>query len=178
MGKLSGIGSFRQPRRFQQALRAIGVAALAAVASAASLDVPFVKQEKNGCGAAAVWMLMSYWRGAGAPAHDSILREIYKPEAAGVYASEMERYLRLAGFETFAFRGEWPDLEQHIAKGRPLVVALGKSPAHYVVIAGVEADTVSLNDPARRKLIRLDRKSFERNWTAADRWTLLAVPRQ
>jgi len=33
-----------------------------------------------------------------------------------------------------------------------------------------------VNDPARRKLIKVDRQSFEKEWAAAQYWTLLAVP--
>jgi hypothetical protein len=37
---------------------------------------------------------------------------------------------------------------------------------------------VLVNDPARRKLLKLERGTFEKDWTAADRWTLLAVPHE
>ena len=33
-----------------------------------------------------------------------------------------------------------------------------------------------LNDPAQRKLSEQDRPSFEREWSAAGKWTLLALP--
>jgi predicted double-glycine peptidase len=89
----------------------------------------------------------------------------------------MEGYFREKGFQTFAFRGEWADLQNHIEKGRPLIVCLKEgAPLHYVVVAGVDAGFVMLNDPARRKLLKLDRAAFVRDWK--DRWTLLAVPRQ
>ena len=35
---------------------------------------------------------------------------------------------------------------------------------------------VLVNDPAQRKLQKQDRSSFEREWTAAGKWTLLALP--
>jgi len=35
-----------------------------------------------------------------------------------------------------------------------------------------------VNDPARRKLLKIDRATFERYWEIADRWTLLALPRE
>jgi len=90
--------------------------------------------------------------------------------------------LRAGGFQTFVFRGEWQDLEQHLAKGRPLIVCLhphGRAgPLHYVVVAGVDTlqNVVLINDPARRKLMKVERGMFEKDWTAAGRWTLLAVP--
>lgn len=152
------------------------------------LDVPFVKQEKDGCGAASIAMVMQYWlRQQGRPAGESagatqIQRVLYSRKAHGIYASQVERYLRQQGFHTFAFHGEWDDLAQHLQKGRPLMVALkpsGRAVAlHYVVVAGLDSEEghVLLNDPARRKLLKQDRPSFEKEWRAAAKWTLLALP--
>ncbi len=152
------------------------------------LDVPFVKQEKNGCGAASVAMVMQYWsERQGRPDSDSIdateiHRALYDPNARGVYASAMERYFRQRGFRAFAFRGEWNDLLDHLRKGRPLIVALkppeSGAPTHYVVIAGLDpqAGIVMLNDPARRKLIKQGRADFEKQWSGVNKWTLLALP--
>jgi hypothetical protein len=35
---------------------------------------------------------------------------------------------------------------------------------------------VMFNDPAGRKLTKLDRKTFEKEWDATGHWTLLALP--
>jgi ABC-type bacteriocin/lantibiotic exporter with double-glycine peptidase domain len=151
------------------------------------LDVPFVKQEKDGCGAASIAMVMQYWsRQQGqipSPFADAveIQRALYSGKAHGIYASGMEHYFQQNGFQTFALKGDWPDLRQHLEKGRPLIVALkpaGNRSLHYVVIAGLdwERGLVLLNDPAQRKLLKQDRSSFEREWSAAGNWVLLAVP--
>jgi|SRR5947209_14708134 len=161
---------------------------LASVGSDVWLDVPFVKQEKNGCGAASIAMIMQYWqrqqKGIVSDAEDAdqIQRVLYSRKAHGIYASDLEQYLSEHGFRTFAFRGEWNDLESNLTKGRPLLVALqpgGRDPLHFVVIAGVEnaASLVLMNDPAQRKLLKQDRSDFERQWKAAGNWTLLAVPK-
>jgi len=131
-------------------------------------------------------MVMQYWqRQQGNPASaDSnaaqIQRQLYSAKAHGIYAADMERYFKEKGYRTFTIRGEWADLEQHLDKGRPLVVALkpsgGDSPLHYVVVAGVDHEVVLVNDPAQRKLLKQDRSSFEREWSAAGNWTLLALP--
>jgi hypothetical protein len=39
-----------------------------------------------------------------------------------------------------------------------------------------ERALVMVNDPARRKLLKEERSSFEREWSAARKWTLLALP--
>jgi len=144
-------------------------------AQAVWLDVPFLRQEKNGCGAAVLAMVMQYWHKPADPAQ--IFDELYSPQAHGIYESAMVRYLHQQGFRAFAFRGEWQDLENHLAKGRPLIVCIGGSPRHYVVVAGIDDSTVSVNDPADRKLRKLDRAAFLKSWTAGNNWTLLAVPR-
>jgi len=152
------------------------------------LDVPFVKQEKDGCGAASVAMLMQYWQHQQGqlPNSDSnaarIQEALYSADAHGIYASDLEKYLRQHGFRTFAFRGEWADLKNHLEKGRPLLVALkpeGKDvPLHFVVVTGLDwqQQLVLKNDPAERKLLKQSRSSFEKEWNAAAHWTLLAVP--
>jgi ABC-type bacteriocin/lantibiotic exporter with double-glycine peptidase domain len=149
------------------------------------LDVPFVKQEKDGCGAASIAMVMQYWQAQqGQPANDSsdslqIQRTLYSAKAHGIYASDMERYFQAKGFRTFTIRAEWEDLEQHLGKGRPLIVALKPTPGaalHYVVVTGLGPEVVMINDPAQRKLLQQDRTSFEREWSAAGKWTLLALP--
>jgi ABC-type bacteriocin/lantibiotic exporter with double-glycine peptidase domain len=149
------------------------------------LDVPFVKQEKDGCGAASIAMVMQYWQAhQGQPANNSsdasqIQRTLYSAKAHGIYASDMERYFQENAFRTFTIRGEWEDLKQHLGKGRPLIVALKPSSGaalHYVVVTGLGPDVVMLNDPAQRKLLQQDRPSFEREWSAAGKWTLLALP--
>ncbi len=152
------------------------------------LDVPFVKQKKDGCGAAAIVMVMQYWRQqqpgrAEDPAEDAaqIQRELQVGNAHGIYASAMEKYFRRCGYHVFAFSGNWGLLEQSLQKGRPLITALKPGatlPLHYVVVVGLDPprELVLLNDPAERKLLKVDRLRFEREWNAAGRWTLLAVP--
>jgi ABC-type bacteriocin/lantibiotic exporter with double-glycine peptidase domain len=151
------------------------------------LDVPFVGQEKDGCGAASIAMVMQYWdrqrgRGDGSVVNAAeIQRALYSSAAHGIYASDMERYFQRQGYHTFVIHGEWTDLKQHIEKGRPLIVALkpgASAPLHYVVITGLdwEHGVLLMNDPGRRKLLKEDRSRFEQEWSAAGKWTLLAVP--
>ena len=153
------------------------------------LDVPFVAQKKNGCGAAALAMVMQFWEHQRAAAHASAADEAaieaaLDPQARGISNEAMASYLRANGFQVFAFSGGWTDLRQHLSKGRPLVVALGpgeaRGPLHYVVAAGMDwvHDFVFVNDPAQRKMMRVARKDFEDEWKATGNWTLLAVPLQ
>ena len=160
----------------------------AAQSTGAWLDVPFVKQEKNGCGSASIAMVMQYWhKQQGRSLSDSaqateIHRALYVPGADGIYASAMEHYFQEHEFRTFSFRGDWEVLQQHLQKGRPLIAALKPSGSidslHYVVVVGLdpERNLLLLNDPARRKLLTQDRSEFEKQWSATGEWTLLALP--
>src|SRR5262245_34356952 len=90
------------------------------------LDVPFIKQEKEGCGAASIAMVMQYWQkqlGQELAGSDpvAIQQELYSPQAHGIHASDMERYFQQNGLQTFTFAGTWDDLKQHVEKGRPLI---------------------------------------------------------
>jgi ABC-type bacteriocin/lantibiotic exporter with double-glycine peptidase domain len=151
------------------------------------IDVPFVKQEKNACGAASIAMLMQFWQRqqgvSPTPESDSaqIQQALYSPDVRGIRASDMEHYLQQRGFRTFAFEGTPADLQQHLTKGRPLIVALkpgAAAPLHYVVVTGIdpEHNLILLNDPAQRKLLKQKIASFEKEWKGTGHWTLLAVP--
>src|SRR5579872_1712414 len=109
------------------------------------LDVPFVKQEKNGCGAASIAMILQYWQRQRGQIESAdaghIQRALYSSKAHGIYASDLERYLDGKGFRTFTFHGQWSDLKLHLQKGRPLIVALKpakQAELHYVVVAGLD----------------------------------------
>lgn len=163
-------------------------AASAPASAGVLLDVPFVRQTKNACGAASLSMLLQYWdKQQGelvSPRHrQSFIERKLDPGRHGIVNTDMESYLRDSGFRVFAFTGRWADLRDNLSQGRPLIVALGPrsggGPLHYVVVSGIdwERNFVFLNDPAQRKLFRVTRDHFAAEWQATDRWTLLAVPR-
>jgi len=155
------------------------------------LEVPYVRQTEDGCGSASISMVLQYWSAHGAPTSaeradaEAIQKQLYSRKARGIFASDMERYFRESGFREFAVRGEWSDLRQHLEQGRPLIVSIqpggkrdAKAPLHYVVVTGMdwEREAVFISDPARGKLLRVERPEFEKEWEAARKWMLLAVP--
>jgi predicted double-glycine peptidase len=156
------------------------------------LEVPYVKQTEDGCGSASIAMLLQYWSAHGTSIAEgradvsAIQKQLYSRKARGIFASDMERYFRDSGFREFAIRGEWTDLRQHLEQGRPLIVSIqpngqpssSKVPLHYVVVTGMdwEREAVFVNDPARGKLLRIERQEFEKEWEAARKWMLLVVP--
>jgi ABC-type bacteriocin/lantibiotic exporter with double-glycine peptidase domain len=176
-----------RPQRLAAVLCLCG--SLVAESSGIWLDVPFVQQEKNGCGAAVISMVLQYWqkqqpqRQTSVADASEIQRSVFTRSANGTYASDMQKYFEEHGFRAFAFKGDWEMLRAHLQKGRPLIAALkplrGETSLHYVVIAGLDEqhNVILLNDPAQKKLLQVERRIFEKQWNAVERWTLLAVPK-
>jgi ABC-type bacteriocin/lantibiotic exporter with double-glycine peptidase domain len=155
--------------------------------SAVWLDVPFVAQPHEGCGAASIAMILEYWRGQGfggalqAAEVGDIQRALFSVSDHGIHAAAVRDYFETHGFRTHVFRGDRALLAHHLARGRPLMVGLrppGRGSLHYVVVVGVEQDknVILVNDPAQRKLLKVRLRDFEREWQATGNWTLLAVP--
>ena len=129
-------------------------------------------------------MVRSYWaRQGSSPMPDgsavgTLLPGSYPVTGGGTPASRMKQYFETLGFRTYVFAAELDDLNHHLARGRPMIVCLDNDALHYVVVAGIDPgnDTVLVNDPARRKLTQIDRRSFEKSWNRCKNWTLLALP--
>ena len=150
--------------------------------------MPFVKQSEDGCGSAAISMLLQYWNAHSAGIDSqhmdaaAIRRKLYSRKARGIYASDMQSYLRDLGFRVFPLDGDWNGLLEQLKQGRPLIATLqlgnAKSPLHYVVVTGVDwqSGAVFINDPARGKLLRVAREDFEKQWLPNHNWMLLALP--
>jgi ABC-type bacteriocin/lantibiotic exporter with double-glycine peptidase domain len=152
------------------------------------LDVPFVKQTEDGCGSAAISMLMQYWNTHGMRIDSqradaaAIQKQLYSRKARGIFASDMGNYLKASGFKVFTLDGNWTELQEHLKQGRPLIVSLRpgsvNTPLHYVVVTGIDWQTNAafIHDPARGKLLRVERADFEKQWRPNRNWMLLAVP--
>jgi len=147
-----------------------------------------VKQTEDGCGAAAISMLLQYWNahGAGIDTERSdasaIQKQLYSRKVRGIHASDMESYLKESGFRVFPLNGDWKDLLEQLKQGRPLIASLqsdsAKTSLHYVVVTGIDWQNgaVFINDPARGKLLRVARGDFEKQWRPNRNWMLLALP--
>jgi predicted double-glycine peptidase len=154
------------------------------------LDVPYVRQTEDGCGSAAISMLLQYWNAHGA-ATDSqradartIQKKLYSKKARGIFISDVQAYFKDSGFRVFPLEGTWSDLLEHLKQGQPVIVTIQpeekKTPLHYVVVAGIDwqSGAVFINDPARGKLLRVGREDFEKQWRPSHNWMLLALPKK
>jgi len=85
-------------------LPALFLQAAPAKSSGVWLDVPYVKQTEDGCGSAAIAMLLQYWNAHGTSVAASqadaaaIQKQLYSRKARGIFASDMEQYFREADF--------------------------------------------------------------------------------
>jgi ABC-type bacteriocin/lantibiotic exporter with double-glycine peptidase domain len=130
-------------------------------------------------------MLQEYWsahKGRVAPTADSeVHASLPVTESQGTLLSDMRRYLDSKGYHAFTFQAAPSDLTRQLSKGRVPIVALKNKASgdlHYVVVTGLDRTKVWLNDPAKRGPDSVDRGKFEKGWTLAGNWMLLAVPRQ
>jgi ABC-type bacteriocin/lantibiotic exporter with double-glycine peptidase domain len=154
------------------------VVALAAAALAvATLDVPFVPQEKDTCAAASLAMVLAYWDAPVSP--DEIAAAVVQPELHGALGSRLGAFARDRGFTAIAYAGDARQLREMVAKGRPLIVAweMAHRRFHNVVVVGVDGSgNVRVNDPAAGARRTVSAADFERRWAGAGRWTLLVQP--
>jgi hypothetical protein len=148
------------------------------LAAAIDLEVPFVPQGRDTCGAAALAMVMRYW--GREVAHDEIARALVEPELRGIRGSRLADFARERGMVAIAFAGDVALLRDHLAKGRPLVLAIdaGRGRFHDVVAVGFDEGRgeVIVHDPARGPTRRLAAGELERKWEKSGRWTLLVQP--
>jgi predicted double-glycine peptidase len=151
------------------------------------LDVPFVQQAKAGCGSAAIAMIIQYWAAqvsgldSAASGAEQIDKFLPASDPKGIEGTALKAYLEKHDFDGYIFTGERSDLQHHLEKGRPVIACIApkglRAPLHYVVIVGIGASDVWMNDPARGKLLHEDLGRFLREWSDTGNWALLAVPR-
>ena len=159
--------------------------AVAVTALDSPLKIRLFRQEKNGCGAAALAMVMHYWSeyyplpASMKPDPLEVYEHLYLREIRGIRLASMRDYALHRDYHAFTIQGTVEDLETHLSKRRPIIVGLGKRPngnLHFAVVVGIDTDRVWLNDPTKKKPTSMKRSKFEKRWAAADNWLLLAVP--
>ena len=146
------------------------------LATVAHLAVPFVPQEKDTCGAAALAMVLGYW---GRPAaHAEVADALVEPELRGIRGARLAEFARGRGFFALAYEGDLAQLREYVGKGRPLIVAwkVGRGRFHDVVVVGFDGRAVVVHDPAEGTGRRVDARVFEERWAGASHWTLLVMP--
>jgi ABC-type bacteriocin/lantibiotic exporter with double-glycine peptidase domain len=156
----------------------VGVIALL-VAAGLHLEVPFVPQARDTCGAASLAMVMRFW--GAAVEHDRIVAAVAEPGEKGFAGSRLAAYAREHGFLAFPHEGDAARLRDALSKGRPTIVALaaGRGLFHDVVVTGFDEETGRwvVHDPARGRDRKIAGRDFEAAWQASGHYALLVVPR-
>jgi ABC-type bacteriocin/lantibiotic exporter with double-glycine peptidase domain len=149
---------------------------LAAVLAATALDVPFVAQDGDTCGPAALAMVLRHWGHPAAVA--DLAAELQARELHGVAGSRLAEAARARGLAAVAYRGDLGQLREFVGKGRPLIVAwgMGRGRFHDVVVIGFRGDDVVVHDPADGPSRAIPARTFAKRWDAAGRFTLLVMP--
>jgi predicted double-glycine peptidase len=148
-----------------------------ALLGASTLDVPFVAQRKDTCGAAALAMVLRYW--GDDATHDEVASTLLSPELHGIAGSRLAEFARGRGLEAVAYRGDMANLREFVGKGRPLIVAwdMGRGRYHDVVVVGFddERHAVIVHNPAAGASRPVASAAFEKRWQGAGYWTLLVA---
>jgi ABC-type bacteriocin/lantibiotic exporter with double-glycine peptidase domain len=143
---------------------------------ASVLEVPFVPQDKDTCGPAALAMVLRFW--GREASRDELAGELSARELRGVAGSRLAGAAQARGLTAVPYKGDDAQLRDFVGKGRPLIVAwaMGGGRFHNVVVVGFDGDDVIVHDPARGPSQRVKRGTFESRWAGAGHWTLLVMP--
>ena len=153
-------------------------------ASATVLPTPLVEQDElNECGLAAISSLCSFYSVSIPEAERKALAQ-QAEEKQGLSGAELRKTLESLGFEVWIFEGSFDraptGVLHHVEQGRPLLVMTSDDGQnHFSLLIGhdPELTNVVLLDPRRGRVLLPDR-TFEQQWSAVRRFTLLAVPAQ
>ena len=153
------------------------VAAAALLAGCASpgpfvlIDVPFMEQPPNRCGAASLEMVAQY---LGAEVDRAVLdHEIYIPALAGTVPELMAEGIRKQGLSASVEKGTKTDLQRLLQDGIPPILMLSStddnSKGHFVVVTGLNLQTGALRVHSGRDRNRwLSHTSWYPRWVRAD----------
>ncbi|MDQ7056010.1 MAG: cysteine peptidase family C39 domain-containing protein [Persephonella sp.] len=143
-----------------------------------TLNVPFVKQQSEFCGPAALSSVFSYY-GLNI-SQEKIAEKVYIPELKGALISDLENYAKSSGFQTKSAQGNVETLKRYIDRKIPVIVLLDYgflmfTKLHYVVITGYnEVGFIAHTGYEKNKLIPY--RMFEKLWKKAGK-VYLAVYR-
>ena len=101
--------------------------------------VPFIRQDTNFCGPAALASVMSYY--GESIDQQTIGEATYNSKLKGCLLSDLENFARTRGYETIADRGTVDKIKNFLHRENPVIVLvdLGRwfiSRPHYLVIIG------------------------------------------
>lgn len=142
---------------------------------------PVVRQRTRAdCGLAALAMVAGAWGRRWSV--DDLARTV-PPSRTGVKLKRLRDYARDRGFEAYAVKGAFADLETELRAGRPVVLGLvlpydrNNNLNHYEVAVAIDPrdHTVITRDPATGDLMRRSKQVLDLEWKTAGYATLVVV---
>jgi len=141
---------------------------------------PIQQRNSVGCGPAALAMVLRcYGESVGA---EDLSRALPPVQEDGVAAGSLRDLARSFGYKAHVIEGTFEDLEEHLRKGRPLIVGLVKpfitgALPHYEVVAGIHPvrGSVATIDPARGWTVN-SAEGFLEEWVGSGRLLLVIAP--
>ena len=121
-------------------------------------------------------MVMRYWGATGIYAES--FASLVDRRAGGIRGEDLLSSLRDRGWTAVSFGGDAALVQRTLQNRQPPIALIEDRPGrfHYVVVLSWAAGTVVVHDPARAPFIVLRERDFERAWSRANFWTLVAVP--
>lgn len=149
---------------------------VAAQASLAVLDVPYVSQSEALCGGAAAAMVLRYWGARGLSAES--FAHLVDRSAAGIRTDALIGEIASRGWQARAVSGTPALLDSALAGRRPVLALVEDRPGryHYVVVVAATPSAIVFHDPARTPFRTQSRDDFAARWAAAGRWMAIVTP--
>ncbi len=144
----------------------------------ASLDVPFVRQEKYLCAASCLAMVRLFW-GETVTQYEIARQAGWRPER-GLTVRDIRTYLD--GLPAYRYRigsGDAETLKTWLSAGWPVIVALDgteRDVQHAVVLTGYDPAGFAYHDPARGEGRKMSYARMARRWKPNGRFYCLLVP--
>lgn len=144
----------------------------------ASLNVPYVRQEKYLCAASCLAMVRLFW-GETVTQYEIARQAGWRPER-GLTVRDIRAYLD--GLTAYRYRigsGDVEALKVWLSDGRPVIVALNGSERdiqHAVVLTGYDPAGFTYHDPARGEGRRMSYARMARRWKPNGGFYCLLVP--
>jgi ABC-type bacteriocin/lantibiotic exporter with double-glycine peptidase domain len=128
--------------------------------------VPFVKQEGQECGPAALASVLSFY--GVAVQVDSISEATYNQKLRGSLITDLEDFAHRLGFQTVSSQGTVEKIKVFIHRQRPVIVLVDlgfwiRSRPHYLVLYGYNKDGFIAHDGVKASRIYAY-SDFEKMW--------------
>lgn len=143
------------------------------------LNVPFFPQEEYQCGPAALAMLLNFSAAEVSP--EELVPLVYVPEKQGSYALEIVAATRYFERLPYVLEQSFSALLKELQLGNPVLVfqnlGLDWFPKwHFAVVTGVDMSNnqITLNS-GTIKDHKMSLEQFERTWTRAKKWAMVAM---